>query len=122
MHQSEVAREDFKHSLQLNLQDRPEMLVMVNETHKDRNAPRRRQGYGSRNAGGLKVDPCFKNTVCYTLIGVVDINGFVDIACNTYLRDDLSDEGAASMVTREVFESWVEYYLCPVLGDYAKGE
>ena len=122
MQQSEAERSDFKHSLELLLQDNPEMLVMVDETHKDRNAARRRRGYGKKNDGGLKLNQWFKNTVRYTLIGVADINGFVDGACNTYLRSDISDEGAAGTITKEVFEDWVKDFLCPVLGDYSKGE
>ena len=79
------------------------MLIMVDETHKDRNAARRRRGYGKRNDGGLNDDKWFKDCVCYTLIGVADINGFVDCACKTYDRRELSKEGAAGTVTREVF-------------------
>ena len=52
------------------------------------------------------------------MIGVADINGFIDIACNTYLRNDFSDEGASNTVTTELFEIWVEQYLCPILGNY----
>ena len=43
LQQSEVARDDFKRNLHRSLQDRPEMLVMVDQTHKDRNAARRRR-------------------------------------------------------------------------------
>ena len=64
----------------------------------------------------------FKSEVRYTLIGVADVNGFIESACQTYIRDEISDEGAAGTVTREIFEDWVEKQLCPVLGDYLKGE
>ena len=34
-------------------------------------------------------------TVCvFTLIGVADINGFIDVACRTYDRKEISEEGA----------------------------
>ena len=116
--QCELTRVEFKQALDLALREKPEMLCMVDETHHDRNASRRRWGYGKRNGGGLKIDTWFKNVVRYTVIGVADINGFIVSACNTYIRDEISDEGAAGTVTREVFEDWVEKFLCPHLGDY----
>ena len=122
LQQSEIARDDFKRHLRRTLQDKPEMLIMVDETHKDRSASRRRRGYGKRNSGGLKVDEWFKNTIRYTLIGVADINGFVDDACRVFPRNEISDEGAAGTVKREDFENWVEQYLCPQLGNYRRGE
>ena len=70
----------------------------------------------------MKVDEWFKNSVRFTLIGAADIDGFIDGACQTYLRNNISDEGAAGTVTKQVFENWVEQYLCPYLGDYSKGE
>ena len=87
------------------LQDKPEMLVMVNETHKDKNVARRRRGYGKRNSGGLKIDEWFKNAVCYTLIGVADIDRLIYGACQTYLRNKISNKGAAGTVTKQVFEN-----------------
>ena len=119
---NQVERENFKHLLEFYLQNQPDMLIMVDETHKDRNAARRRRGYGKRNDGGLNDDKWFKDCVCYTLIGVADINGFVDCACKTYDRRELSKEGAAGTVPREVFEKWVEECLVPVLGNFEMNE
>ena len=113
---------EFKQALDLALREKPEMLCMVDETHRDRNASRRRRGYGKQNGGGLKIDTWFKNVVRYTMIGVADINGFIVSACNTYIRDEISDEGVAGTVTREVFEDWVEKFLCPHLGDYSRSQ
>ena len=117
-----MTRNYFKYVLEITLHDNPELLVMVDETHRDQNAARRRRGYGKRNGGGLKLKQWFKTIARYTMIGVVDVNGFIDAACATNLREDLSDEGAAGTVTREKFEEWVEESLCPILGDYSKGE
>lgn len=122
LQRNQVEREDFKHFLEFYLQDKPEMLVMVDETHKDRNAARRRRGYGKRNNGGLNDDKWFKDCVRFTLIGVADINVFIDIACKTYDRKEISEEGAAGTITREVFENWVEHCLVPILGNYEKHE
>ena len=120
--QCEMTRNHFKYVLEITLHDNPELLVMVDKIHRNRNAARRRRGYGKRNGGDLKLKQWFKTIARYTMIGVADVNGFIDAACATYLREDLSYEGAAGTVTRETFEQWVEECLCPVLGDYSKGE
>ena len=41
--QSEMTRDQFRVTLELMIHDKPEMLVMVDETHRDRNAARRRR-------------------------------------------------------------------------------
>ena len=120
--QCEQTRDEYKYILDFLLHDDPERLIMVDETHRDRNASRRRRGYGKSNGGGLRMRRWFKSEVRYTLIGVADVNGFIESACQTYIRDEISDEGAAGTVTREIFEEWVEHKLCKVLGDYSKGE
>ena len=121
--QCEISRSRFTAALSFILQNCPERLVMVDETHKDRNAARRRRGWGRRNArGGIKLAEWFKNTVRYTLIAVADINGFIECACETVDRRELSDEGAAGTVDREYFTRWVKEKLCPVLGRFDLGE
>ena len=120
--QCEATRLQFKNVLELTICDRPDLLVMVDETHQDRNAARRRRGYGKRNGGGIKLKRWFKSVARYTLIAVADINGFIDFGCKTYLREDTSSEGAAGTVTQEMFGEWVEEHLCPILGDYSKGQ
>ena len=66
----EQTRDEFKLALELTLFERPDLLVLVDETHRDRNASRRRRGYGRRNGGGLKFRRWFRNEVRFTLIGV----------------------------------------------------
>ena len=56
------------------------------------------------------------------MIDVADVNGFIPSACKTFLRDEISEEGAAGTVTRDVFEEWVKECLCPILDDYSKGQ
>lgn len=51
--QCEETRSEFKHVLQMQINDKPELLVMIDKTHWDRNTARRRRGYGARNNGGL---------------------------------------------------------------------
>ena len=56
----------------------------------------------------------------YTMIASVDVNGFIDGTVDCVLRRDSDEE--QDTVDAEYFEGWVEIFLCPVLGDYAKGE
>ena len=96
--------------------------ITIDETHKDRNASRRRKGWAYRNSGGATIKEWYRNVVRYTLIAAADIHGFIPSACNTILRDEISEEGAAGTIDAEYFLYWVENYLCPVLGRYEFGE
>jgi len=122
--QCEETQEQFKRALELLLQGDPERLLLVDETHKDRNAARRRRGWGRRNnkLGQSIISEWYRSVVRYTLIAAADINGFIESACDTVLRDEISDEGAAGTVDREYFVNWVRTKLCPVLGRYEYGE
>jgi hypothetical protein len=63
----------------LLLQGQPEILVLIDETHKDRNASAcRRRGWGKKNSGGVRLRQWYKNIVRYTLIAAADINGFIE--------------------------------------------
>jgi transposase len=94
---------------------------MIDETHKDRNAARRRRGWKRRNSNA-EIQEWYRYNVRYTLLAAADVNGFIPCACHTVLRDHISEEGAAGTVDTEYFEYWVETYLCPVLGKYEFGE
>ena len=61
-------------------------------------------------------------TARYTLIAAADINGFIEPCCETVDRNEISAEGAAGTVDREYFTNWVKEKLCPVLGNYERGE
>ena len=112
----------FLQALSILLQDCPERLVLIDETHKDRNASRKRRGWSRRNCETLLTHEWFQSVVRYTLIAAADINGFIVSACHTVLRDTISEEGAAGTVDGDYFLYWVKNYLCPVLGNYELGE
>ena len=120
--QCKEEQQAFLSSLKLLLQNDPDRLITIDETHKDRNASRRRRGWAVRNAGGATIKEWYRNVVRYTMIAAADINGFIPAACHTVLCDELSDEGAAGTVDAEYFLYWVKEYLCPVLGRYEFGE
>ena len=111
----------FKTALDLMLQGCPERLVMIDETHKDRNASRRRRGWKKKN-GNAEVNEWHRRCVRYTMMGAADINGFIPAACHIVPREEISDEGAAGTVDSEYFLFWIQTYLCPMLGNYVRGE
>ena len=115
-------REIFLTALKILLQEDEDRLITIDESHKDRNAGRRRRGWAHRNSGGVKVKEWYANVVRYSLLAAADVNGFIPAACHTVRRDEISDEGAAGTVDAEYFLDWVKNYLCPVLGRYQFGE
>ena len=56
------------------------------------------------------------------MMAAADINGFIPFCCHLVDRNELSAEGAAGTVDGQYFLWWVENFLCPMLGNYAKGE
>ena len=111
----------YKNALEC-LVSNPDQVIFVDETHKDKNASRRRKAWGPRNSGGIALRRWFKNTIRYTMIAALDINGFIPSTIETVRRDEISSEGAAGTVDATHFEKWVEHYLCPTLGRYDRGE
>ena len=113
----------FLQAMEMYLQSDAERLITIDETHKDRNAARRRRGWGRKgNTQGVRTKAWFDNVARYTLIAAADINGFIPAACHTVRRDEISDEGAAGTVDAEYFLYWVKEYLFPMLVNYALGE
>ena len=56
------------------------------------------------------------------MIAGFNINGFIESTVELYSRDKISEEGAAGTVDGKGFRTWLKERLCPVLGDYMKGE
>ena len=105
-----------------NLVGNAEQVVFIDETHKDKAASRRRRAWGRLNSGGVKLERWFRQEARYTMIAGFNVDGFVMSTIECVMRDEISQEGAAGTVNADHFEDWVEHYLCPILGDYSKGE
>ena len=120
--QCEENQNAFLTALKMLLQGDPDRLVMIDESHKDRNASRRRRGWSLCNSGGVRVKEWYRNVVRYTLIAAADVNGFIPASCQTVLREENSETGASGTVDGEFFLDWIKTYLCPVLGRYQYGE
>ena len=96
--------------------------MTIDESHKDRNASRKRRGWSKRNCKAVITREWFQNVVCHTLITVADIAGFIPAACHTVLRYQISDEGSAGTFDADYFLCWVKTCLCPVLSNFQCGE
>ena len=109
----------------LSMYDDPAMFVFIDETHKDRNAARRRRAWGPRGANN-DVDAVFApaGDSRWTLLAAADINGFVGPACHLVHRkhDTKDTDTSRGTVDTTLFLWWVEHCLCPSLGNFEKGE
>ena len=122
LQRDQLERQRFRDALDA-LVHNANQLIVIDEVHKDKSASRRRKAWGMRNhSGGMAISRWFRDEVRYTMIAALDIDGFIDSTLQIIHRNQLSDEGAAGTVTAEMFEDWVQYYLCPTLGNYSRGE
>ena len=117
--QCEMDEIRFLQALEVYLQSDTERLITIDETHKDRNAGRRRRCWKYKgNGAGVTIRTWFDNVARYTLLAAADFNGFILAACHTVRRDELLDNGAAGAVDGKYFLYWVKEYLCPILESY----
>jgi hypothetical protein len=59
------------------------------------------------------------------MMGVADMNGFVQSACVCFRIDELFDDphgGASGTVIKQVFIDWLTLKILPLLGNFEKGE
>jgi hypothetical protein len=58
------------------------------------------------------------------MMGVADVNGFVQSACVCFRRDELFYDpqgGASGTVIKKVFIDWITVNILPILGNFEKG-
>jgi transposase len=98
-------------------------LIFIDETHKSIKEMRRRRHWVPKGRGQPFCEtPFYGNDrdIRYSMIGVADINGFVQEACEVIRTTGSGPD--VGPINRERFELWVEQKLSPVLGNYALGE
>ena len=103
--------------------ENPANFIFVDETHIGKNSGRRRRGWGQLGVPvrqyelfvGENLSPHIDH---YTMIGAVDINGFVKEACQCiYKKKGKNDTNPKhGTVDAERFYQWVLAKLIPVLG------
>ena len=117
----EVERRRYLEALKCLVRD-VEQVIVIDETHKDKRASRRRRAWAKRNSGGIALSKWFKNEKRYTMIAGFTVNGFIESSVGIFPRDEITNEGAAGTVDSEVFQQWLKERICPFLGDYTKNE
>lgn len=110
---------------------RPEQALFIDETHKDRDAHRRKYGWSGR---GVKINwyETFNplSELDYTMIGVADCFGFCDYMCECIDKKDLSPDEeevdppfhAPKGVNTVRFMRFMLERVIPHLGNYLRGE
>jgi DDE superfamily endonuclease len=101
---------------------RPEMVVFIDESHKDKNAARRRRWWSRRGLTPVRRSTFSGNRATrYTFLAACDINGFILSACDTVRRGNTREEEAdptMGTIDSGRFELWVTNKLVPILGSY----
>ena len=83
---NEAERLQFRNGLRFLCLKHPNQALLIDETHKDHSACRRRRAYG-RKGENLELSSWFANFVRYTMIGAANIYGFIPEACEIIRRD-----------------------------------
>jgi len=122
---NENERQEYLAGLRLACRN-TKMVVFVDETAKDRNASRRRRIWNLIGTKAELVEALHDSGdgERYTMIGACNIDGFIPQACEAIFRERGHDDDDPSRgtVDAERFCDWVEFFLCPVLGNYAADE
>jgi hypothetical protein len=121
--QNEADRAAYMKALHLIVRN-PNQVLLIDETHKDKRSSRRSRAWG-RVGHEVVVDKWYHDGKRYTMMGVADVNGFVQSACVCFRRDELFDDpqgGASGTVNKQVFIDWLTLKILPLLGNFEKGE
>ena len=104
----------------------PSIFCFVDESAVGKNAARRRRGWARRGRPATKYtmfeEDTGGNRHRYTLIGCVDINGFVEPACEIVFQRTGKKQLATGTIDQHRFVQYVAECLVPTLGCYELGE
>jgi hypothetical protein len=104
----------------------PSIFCFVDESAVGKNASRRRRGWSRRGRPAEKwalfEEGVGSNVARYTLIGAVDINGFIPQACDIIFHRTTKTNTSTGTVDADRFVAYVAELLVPQLGNYARGE
>jgi hypothetical protein len=102
----------------------PNQVLFIDDTHKDKRSSHRSRAWGIVGHE-VVVDKWFYDRNRYTMMGVADVNGFVQYDCVCFRRDELFDDpqgGAYGTVNKQVFIYWLTLKILPLLGNFEKEE
>lgn len=101
----------------------PAMFVFLDESAVSKDDTRRRRGRSARGKPVFNYDIFTgDNQSSFTLLGAVDINGFVLDACKCVFRRRNENNDMTGTMDTERFLQWVIYALVPTLGNFERGE
>ena len=102
----------------------PSMLIIVDESHRGRNEGRRNRAWALPGMQPEEEAWFARDGVRYTLLAAANWNGFVKQACQVVHREKnkSDDDPTRGTVDTKRFEEYVEFYLLPTLGNYARQE
>jgi len=123
LQRNEEEHAKYKHALKLMLRN-PQMAILIDETSKDKNTGRRRRMWALRGKKAeWKAIFAPENVEGFLMIGAADVNGFVPDACELVFKGRGDDSHpVCGNIDGVRFRDYVKYRLCPVLGNYLKGE
>jgi transposase len=96
------------------------MDIFVDDSNKDRVSARRKYGW-LRKGTRVNYRALFNVDTRYPIIGAADFFGFVIHACDVVMHRYREKE-EHKPVDADRFCTYIEQYLCPVLGNYERGE
>jgi hypothetical protein len=104
----------------------PSIFCFVDESAVGKNASRRRRGWSRRGQPAEKYalfeEGVGTNATRYTLLGAVDINGFIFEACDIVFRRTSERNSGTGTIDANRFVAYVKDKLVPTLGNYDRGE
>ena len=123
-----VANEEEQQEYQKALEERilrPNQLLYIDESQKDRNSSRRRRSWSRR--GLTPFRPAYLQSAHgtrYSLLAACDVDGFIVEACETVEQSTGQNDKdlTRGTIDGDRFKLWVEEKILPVLGNYKRAE
>jgi len=101
----------------------PGMFIFLDESAVSKDDTRRRRGRSARGKPVFNYDIFTgDNQSSFTLLGAVDVNGFVLDACECVFRRRNENNYMTGTIDTERFLQWVIESLIPTLGNFERGE
>jgi hypothetical protein len=107
----------------LSTVNNPAMFIFLDESAVSNDDTRRRRGRGPRGKPVFQYDIFTgDNQSSFSLLGAVDVNGFVVDACECVFRRRNENNLMTGTVDTERFLQWVVEFLIPTLGNFQQGD
>ena len=97
----------------------PEMVMFIDETHRDQGAGQRKRGWSKRGTPAV-VTESLERVPRYTVVAASDIHGFVLNACTVrFMKTGPNDNNPTrGTMCKSTFTDYFERMVVPLLGNY----